>query len=260
MLMHGFDPTQVDPTQGAGSLPVGRHPVVIKESEVKATKDEESGYVEFSLEIIDGPAKGQTGPYRLHLYNKSEKAVKNAQRQLSALCHVTQTFRLGSDGRQLSELYNKAFVVDVRYQKGHNPATDGEEAKGYTEVDRVYDMQGNEPGKGGQAAPNTPQQNNGFQNQGGNNASQNQGGNNGGGTAANGGWNQNNGNGGNQQQQEPQNNGGGNGGWNQGNNGGNNQSQAQDNSQNNGGGNAGWNQNQGGNNGGGESKPSWGQR
>lgn len=153
-LTQPFNPMMHDPTQtGGGGLPVGKHPVVIKAAEIKPTSAGDGGLIEFTLEIIDGPARGATGAYRLNLYNKSEKAARIAASQLSALCHVTQQFQLGADGTQLSVLFNIPFVVEVTPQKS-DPA--------YTEVHKVYDMAGNEPGKAptntGSAAGFTGQQ------------------------------------------------------------------------------------------------------
>jgi len=142
-LQQPFDATQFDPSQGIPSLPVGKHPVVISASEIKATTAGDSGMLELELSIIDGPAKGQKGAYRLNLYNKSEKAVEIAHRQFSAICHVTGVYRV-TDSQQL---HNIPFVVEVALQKDPEAA-----AKGYTEVKRVFDMRGNEPGKQGQAA------------------------------------------------------------------------------------------------------------
>ena len=146
-LTQAFNPMQHDPTQtGGGGFPVGKHPVIIKSAELKPTQAGDGGLVEFQLEIIDGPARGTTGAYRLNLYNKSEKAARIAHSQLSALCHVTQQFQLGADGTQLSVLFNIPFVIEVGMQKGD---------EGYTEVKKVFDMAGNEPGK----PPTNPQAN-----------------------------------------------------------------------------------------------------
>ncbi len=142
-LLAPFDATGIDPTQGGGQLPVGKHPVVISSSEIKPTKAANGGMLEMDLSIIDGPAKGQTGAYRLNLYNPNAQAVEIAQRQLSALCHVTGVFKVSDS----SQLHNLPFIVEVGFQKGQNPATDGPDAKGYTEVKRVFDINGNEPGK-----------------------------------------------------------------------------------------------------------------
>lgn len=158
-LLNGFNPMDHDPSQGGGQLPLGKHPVIIESAEVKATADNANGMLILNLLIIDGPDKGQKGPYRLNLYHSSAEAVRIAHRQLSAVCHVTQTFQLGQDGCQLQFLFNKPFVIEVGYQKGHDPNTGNSEAKGYTEIKKVYDMQGNEPGKTGAAQqPQQPQQ------------------------------------------------------------------------------------------------------
>lgn len=152
-LLNAFNPMEHDPSQGAGQWPLGKHPVIIEGAEVKPTKDNSSGYLEFTLRVTDGPNAGHSGAYRLNLYNQSAKAAEIAHRQLSAICHVTQTFQLGADGTQLSALFGKPFVVDVGYQKGEEPGPNNPDAKGYTEIKRVFDIQGNEPGKQGQAAP-----------------------------------------------------------------------------------------------------------
>ncbi len=148
-LVQPFNPLAFDPTQGSAGLPIGRHPVVIIAAEVKATQDNSGGFVELSLNIIDGPSKGATGAYRLNLYNQSQQAVEIAHKQLSAICYVTGVFQLGADGADLTALFNKPFVVDVGPQK-KDPQ--------YSEVKKVFDMNGNEPKPqgGGQPAQQQP--------------------------------------------------------------------------------------------------------
>lgn len=216
-----FNAHNVDPSQGLPSLPIGRHPVIIESSEIKANSKNDGGYLQFGLRITDGPAAGQTGAYRLNLYNNSPDACNIAQRQLSAVCHVTGVYNV----EDTAALHNIPFVIEVGYQRGHEPGSNPE-AKGYTEVKRVFDINGNEPGKQGQnnanPAPannaNTGQQNNG--NAGGGNGAGWGGGNNA--NAGNGvqnpAWGQNNG--GNNNANAGGNNGNSGGGWQQ-NNGGN---------------------------------------
>lgn len=156
-LLNSFNPMEYDPTQGGAAWPLGKHPVVIESAEVKATKDNNSGYLQLNLKVVDGPNAGHVGAYRLNLYNQSQEAAQIAHRQLSAICHVTQTFQLGPDGTQLQYLFNKPFVIEVGMQKGQEA-----QEKGYTEIKRVYDMAGNEPGKSGSAQQQPPQ---GFGNQ-----------------------------------------------------------------------------------------------
>lgn len=158
-LIQAFNAQQFDPSQGAGSLPIGRHPVVIASSEVKANKNNDGGYLQLDLKIIDGPQQGTTGAYRLNLYHSSQQTVEIAHRQFSAVCHVVGVYQVTDS----SQLHNIPFIIEVGPQK--NDAT-------YTEVKKVFDINGNEPGKAGagqaaaqpqqQPAQQQPQGNNAF--------------------------------------------------------------------------------------------------
>ncbi|QXN71402.1 ssDNA binding protein [Rhodobacter phage RcHartney] len=143
-LIQPFNANNYDPTQGVGGLPIGKHPVVIQSSDVKATKANDGGYLQLDLLIIDGPQKGTVGAYRINLYNASQQAVDIANRQMSAISHVTGVFMI----QDTAQLHNIPFVVEVGPQK-NDPQ--------YTEVKKVYDIHGNEPGKapagGGAAQP-----------------------------------------------------------------------------------------------------------
>ena len=143
-LLQAFNAQQFDPTQGGGSLPVGRHPVIIESSEVKANKANDGGYLQLNVKLIDGPQMGTTGAYRLNLYHSNPQTAEIAHRQLSAICHVIGVFNV-QDSQQL---HNIPFIVEVGLQKGEEAAQ-----KGYTEVKKVFDINGNEPGKAGHGAP-----------------------------------------------------------------------------------------------------------
>lgn len=139
-LIQAFNAQQYDPTQGVGSLPIGKHPVIIESSEVKANKANDGGYLQLNLRIIDGPQQGTTGAYRLNLYHSNQQTVEIAHRQLSAICHVIGVFQVTDS----SQLHNLPFLIEVGPQK-NDPQ--------YTEVKKVFDMNGNEPGKAGAGAP-----------------------------------------------------------------------------------------------------------
>ena len=143
-LLQAFNAQQYDPTQGGGSLPVGRHPVIIESSEVKANKANDGGYLQLNVKIIDGPQTGTTGAYRLNLYHSNPQTAEIAHRQLSAICHCVGVFNV----QDSSQLHNIPFIAEVGLQKGEEAAQ-----KGYTEVKKVFDINGNEPGKAGQGAP-----------------------------------------------------------------------------------------------------------
>lgn len=143
-LIQPFNANNFDPTQGVGGLPIGRHPVIIQSSDVKATKANDGGYLQLDLQIIDGPQKGTVGAYRINLYNASQQAVDIANRQMSAISHVTGVFMI----QDTAQLHNIPFIIEVGPQK-NDPQ--------YTEVKKVFDINGNEPGKapagGGAAQP-----------------------------------------------------------------------------------------------------------
>ena len=143
-LLQAFNAQQYDPTQGGGSLPVGRHPVIIESSEVKANKANDGGYLQLNVKLIDGPQTGATGAYRLNLYHSNPQTAEIAHRQLSAICHCVGVFNV----QDSSQLHNIPFIIEVGLQKGEEAAQ-----KGYTEVKKVFDINGNEPGKAGQGAP-----------------------------------------------------------------------------------------------------------
>ena len=151
-LLNPFDATQWNPAQSSGQLPIGNKQVAqIIASEVKANSANDGGFLELILEILDGPNVGSTGAYRLNLYNQSQKAKEIAHRQMSALCHVVGIFNVSDT----TALHNKPFRIDVGYQKGQDPATNPE-ANGYTEVKKLYDINGNEPGKAPAAQQTAP--------------------------------------------------------------------------------------------------------
>ena len=153
-----FNAQQFDPTQGGNfqQLSVGKHPVTIIASEVKATADNTGGMVVYQVKAIDGPCKDVEMAYRLNLYNASEKARGIAESQQSALCHVIGVFML-TDTQQL---HNIPFVVEVKEQpltaQQQEKKAAGETVTPFHQIVRVYDMNGNEPRSAGntqQAAP-----------------------------------------------------------------------------------------------------------
>ena len=143
-LLQALNAQQYDPTQGGGNLPVGRHPSMIESSEVKANKANDGGYLQLNVKLIDGPQTGTTGAYRLNLYHSNPQTAEIAHRQLSAICHCVGVFNV----QDSSQLHNIPFIIEVGLQKGEEAAQ-----KGYTEVKKVFYINGNEPGKAGQGAP-----------------------------------------------------------------------------------------------------------
>ena len=197
---YNFDASQYAPEQFGGAHPQGRFAVRISDTDVAPNKNGSGGnfMVEFTSEA------GSIKKF-YSLWHDNPEVARKAHAQLSALSHATGVIRINmNDGGKA--LIGAQCVVDVGPQ-ANNPD--------FNEVKKVYDMQGNVPGKSngggqqqgqGQGGFNQGQgQQQGFGNQGG---GQGNGAPNGGGFG--GGPNQGNGNG----------NGQGFGGNNGGNNGG----------------------------------------
>lgn len=143
MAQLNFDATQFNPEAGIGQLSVGRHLVVIEKDEIKKANGSNGGYLQLDLKGVR-ESQAESGAYRLNLFAAGENAAKTidiASRQLSAVCHAVGVMGINGD---TSVLWNLPFMVEVAYQKGHNPATDGADAKGYTEVKRVLTADGQE--------------------------------------------------------------------------------------------------------------------
>ena len=144
-LLQPFDATKIDPTQGEGNLPVGKHKVVIYSSDIKPTKEKDGGYLQLNVKVIEGDFTGMSGAMRFNIYlEKSPEAMEIARRRLSAVCHVCNTYNL----TQSEQLYNIPFYVEVVAQADPK----------YTEIKKVYDVNGNEPGKAGQQQQQLVQQ------------------------------------------------------------------------------------------------------
>lgn len=130
-----FNAAEVDPSQQAAQFPVGVHTGIIIDGKREATKnDANSGMMVFTIKIVDGPLTGTQGAYRLNLWNASEVAKGIAQKQLSALCHVTGAYHLSTQNG--AELFNRPFKFQVSQQK-NNPE--------YTQIDGVFLADGSTP-------------------------------------------------------------------------------------------------------------------
>lgn len=139
-LPYTFDATQIDPTQTVGNLPVGRHIVTVTSSDIKDTKDKGGQYLELVLTVIDGENKGASGAWRLNINHHKEQTMQIAHRQLSSICHAIGVYQINDT----NQLHDKPFIVEVGIQQKNDQQKEGTV---YTEVKRVFDINGNEPGK-----------------------------------------------------------------------------------------------------------------
>lgn len=142
MQITNFDATNIVPQQSSGKHPEGTFPATITETRAEPTKDGTGG-----MFVVEFTSAGGSIANRYNLWNKSDKAVEIAQKELSALCHATGIFKLSMSAENLTmcghELRGAPCVIKVRPQPNN---TD------YMEVEKVFDKNGNEPGKAA-AAP-----------------------------------------------------------------------------------------------------------
>jgi hypothetical protein len=160
MAQLSFNATGIQPaTVAKPQLPVSDklgHLMMIVASDIVENKSKTGGYVELELSIIEGQYKGESGLYRINLFNPSEVAVRIAEGQMAALCLVTGVI----DVKDTQQLHNIPFRGVVGYQKGEDPKVNPE-ANGYTEVKGALHADGAAPGKsaagpGQQAPPQMP--------------------------------------------------------------------------------------------------------
>ena len=140
MVAMQFNATAFTPRySGSDGLPPGKHPVIISASEFRPTKDSSPSdprmMLVFTLEAIDGPAKGGKQTDRLNIHNPNQQTVNIAMSQLAAYCAVT-----GRQGfNDTSELHNIPFMVEIGPQKNNAD---------YTEVKGVYFLDGRDAASG----------------------------------------------------------------------------------------------------------------
>jgi len=144
-LVQPFDATQFNPVQGVGGLPIGKHLVMIVSDELKATaNDKNAAFLQFNLKVVEGPHANAMGVDRLNIYHSSPQTVEIAQKRLSSYSYAIGVFQFDDT----AALHNKPFIVEVGPQK---------DKPEYTEVKKVYDANGNEPGKPAQQQAAQPQ-------------------------------------------------------------------------------------------------------
>ena len=146
----GFNANQYEPNQGMSSHPPAQKiPFQITNVGIKENKDKTGGYLEVEFTSQMGSVI-----HRYNCWNQNPKAVEIAYGQLSALCRAINVYQLDwqNEGQALR---GGRGLMDVGYQKDEEPNPQFPDRKGYTELKRVYDAAGNEPGKA--PANNQPQ-------------------------------------------------------------------------------------------------------
>lgn len=137
-----FNANQYEPNQGMGiHPPASKVPFTITNTAIIETKDKTGGML-----VVDFTSPMGMIVQRYNINNQNAKAVEIAYGQLSALCRAVGIYQI--DGQnECAALRGGKGLMDVGYQKGEEPDPAFPDRKGYTELKRVYDINGNDPSK-----------------------------------------------------------------------------------------------------------------
>lgn len=146
-LPDNFDARSVAPSQGGVAHPPGMFPFQITNTYLQDTKDKTGAMLCVEMTSPVGVITN-----RYNVINPEPKAVEIANGQLSALCHAINRFAVAypknPDGSPIYEAAGHTLRggqgrMEIVPQKDK----DGKET-GYMRVQKVFDVAGNEPGKG----------------------------------------------------------------------------------------------------------------
>lgn len=142
----GFNANQYEPNQGlAAHPPATKIPFTITNTAIVETKDKTGAML-----VVDLTSNQGTVIMRYNIHNQNPKAVEIAYGQLSALCRAVNIYQIDGNN-ECAALRGGKGLMDVGYQKGEDPDPAFPDRKGYTELKRVYDINGNDPSKPAQA-------------------------------------------------------------------------------------------------------------
>ncbi len=150
MVALNFSAANVQPNQALEAIPSGQYPVIISASQEKPTKAGDGSYIELEMTVQGGQYNGRKLFDRLNIRYKNQTAVDIAYSTLSAICHVTGRMNI----QDTQQLHGVPFVaVAVKKERDDQPGSGNmtNEVKGYK------DINGNDPGHGGQSGAQTQQ-------------------------------------------------------------------------------------------------------
>jgi hypothetical protein len=134
-----FNARAIEPSSAPQPLPAGDYKVIIFESAGEAVSTGKGGMLHLKLRVIEGQYMNRELHYYLNLFHESQTTVEIAQRQLSAICHVTGVFDLQNS----QQLHNIPFIAVVEIQRDNSS---------YNQIKGVRYLDGSQPGKPGTAA------------------------------------------------------------------------------------------------------------
>lgn len=155
-MLQDFDARTVAPSQGGAAHPAGMFDFQITNTYLKENSAKTGAMLVVELTSPAGRIEN-----RYNVVNPEPKAVEIAQKELSALCHAVGIFHVAfpknPDGSPVMNMAGHT-LRGGRGRMEVAPQTNKDGTpNGYMEVKKVFDSQGNEPGKAPTGAPQ-PQQ------------------------------------------------------------------------------------------------------
>jgi hypothetical protein len=92
-FLDGFDASKIEPGSDFAPVPVGEYLATITASERKKAKSGNGEYLELTLKIMDGEAKGRQLFARLNLWNQNQTAARIAAQELSSICRAVNVLQ-----------------------------------------------------------------------------------------------------------------------------------------------------------------------
>lgn len=151
-MNYEFDATQYTPNQGGGQIhPVGRFPFVISKTAIDGNQAGTGGYLIVTYKTPEGEISD-----RFNLWHENPTTVRIAHEQLSALCHAVGVFKVSMSNEGAALLNAQGMIEVVKQTTGEGAA------KGYTQVNKRLDRNGNEPNQNNGNAPQNGNGQGGF--------------------------------------------------------------------------------------------------
>lgn len=126
--LNGFNPASFEDDDNFGPVPAGTYVAVIKDSEMRTTKDGSGQYLKLTWEIMEGPQSRRLVWENLNLVNRNPKAVEIAQKTLAKVCKACGINKPIQDS---TELHGKPVKIKVTVRPASGGYDESNDIKGH---------------------------------------------------------------------------------------------------------------------------------
>jgi hypothetical protein len=126
--LNGFNPADYEDEGGFGPVPAGTYVAVIKDSEMRTTRDGSGQYLKLTWEIIEGPQSRRLVWENINLVNRNPEAVRIAKKTLA---RVSKACGINRPLQDSSELHGKPVKIKVTVRPASNGYDESNDVKGH---------------------------------------------------------------------------------------------------------------------------------